>query len=166
MNHTLIRFSLVTASLLALGCSAPSAPPLGGTFTGMATTPLPSPPLPPGDLAIDATLRLDEATGTFELDMDLAALGLVDVMNVRGSYVAANGILTLTPTGFDPASTNVWSFEGGAACMTLAGFVDTPVCFTEHDSEYTVVGDELSFTLSHNIAGVDGTTPMVLTRVP
>lgn len=162
-----MRNTLVSLALLALALTAcTSDAPLDGTYSGAATTPLPSPPLPTGDLAIDATLRLDSATSTFELDTDLAALGLVDVMNVRGTFVAANGMLTLEPTEFevDPASGNtVANREDGTPCITLAGFVSTEVCMPEATSAYTRDGDTFTFTLTHEIAGVAGTTPFTLT---
>lgn len=157
--------SLSMLSFVALaGCA--SEPPLEGRYSGMTTTPLPSPPLPPGDLAIDASFS-PQAAGAFRLDMDLEFMGLVDTIHLEGTYVTANGMLTLTPTGFDlTGSENMASVReaDGAQCIVLGGFADTPVCFDVQTSAYVLEGDELSFTLAHEIAGAAGTTEMVVTR--
>lgn len=167
LSH-LVRLSLVVASLLAVaGCNAATVPPFEGTFRGTAVTPLPSPPLPMGDLDIEATLRLDADTDTFELDMALSveAFLLNDLMNVRGDYVAANGAIMLEPRSFEPGtSTNTWEVVDGVPCITLAGFASTVVCMPPTEGEYA--GDTITLTLAHQIAGVDGTTPITLTRVP
>ena len=158
-THGLALFAIVALT----GCANA---PLEGRFTGITITPVPSPPLPAGDLEIDATLAL-ERSGTFDLDMDLEFMSLLEEIHLVGTYVAANGMLTLTPTGFDlTGSENMASVreEDGAHCIVLDGFASTPVCFDEQTSAFTLEGDELTFTLAHEIAGVAGTTEMPLVR--
>lgn len=164
------RHSLVFV-LFALLAGCASDPSVAGRYAGSGTAPLPSPPLPMEELSADATLVLAD-DGTFELDMDLAveALGLTDVMNVRGTYTAANGMLTLTPTGYvDGAGAAIAPVVGedGAQCIVLAGFLDTPVCLPSPQTEaYTLVGEALTITVQDDVAGVDGTMVLHLTRVP
>lgn len=161
IKHTL-PLSLLCVAMLA-GCASE---PLEGRFAGMTTTPL-SDPLPPGDLQIDATLALDASTSAFDLDMDLEFMGLTDAIHLEGTYVAANGMLTLAPTGFDlTGSENTASVRetDGAQCIVLQGFAGTPVCFDMQSSTYTFEDDELAFTLTHEIAGGAGTTEMPLAR--
>lgn len=157
------RRSLVLALVLLLaGCGGDEAA-FEGAFAGTGVTPLPSPPLPPGDLDIDAELRLDGDAGTFALDLDLSSMGLMDAVDLRGTYVAANGAITLSPTGFeiDPASGNT----ADGLCITLQGFVQTVVCFADaHDGEYA--DGSVSLTLAHDIAGVAGTSTLALSRTP
>lgn len=156
------RLSLLCL-LAASGCANA---PLEGRFTGMTATPV-EPPLPPGELHIDATLALDAASSTFDLDMDLEFMSLLEEIHLVGTYVAANGMLSLTPTGFDlTGSENMASVreEDGAHCIVLDGFASTPVCFDEQTSAFTLEGDELTFTLAHEIAGTAGNTEMPLAR--
>lgn len=160
MNHRIVPFVSLVLALAA--CSAGTGPAIEGSFAGSAVTPLPAPPLPEGDLQIEASLVLDGDAGTFELDMDLAALGLTDEMNVRGTYVAANGSITLMPTGYQIPADSPNTQDG--LCITLVGFAETVVCLPEMESgEYT---DSISLTLEHEIADVEGSTPITLTRTP
>lgn len=156
-----LALSLSTALVVALtGCSGAA---FEGSFAGTGITPLPSPPLPPGDLDIAAELRLDGDAGTFALDMDLSSMGLMDVVDLRGTYVAASGVVTLVPSGFaiDAASGN----EAEGLCITLQGFGGTPVCFAEMQDGAFADGS-VTLTLEHDIAEVAGTTTLTLTRTP
>ncbi len=170
MNNTHVRLSLSLAALLALAGCGTADPPLEGTFAGHASTPLPSPPLPDGlILEIDATLRLDASDSTFALDMDLASSGLTDVMDVRGTYVDANGMLTLIPREYviDAATMNTQRVvDGELRCITLMGFAGTEVCLPEQTNAYTETSSQLSITLEPIISDVPGSIPMTLTRVP
>lgn len=164
------RHSLVLVPLfLFAGCA--SDPSVAGRYVGSGIAPLPNPPLPMEDLSADATLVLAE-DGTFELDLALAveALGLTDVMNVRGTYVAAGGMLTLEPTGYEipEGSLNTTAAgPNGEPCIVLAGFLDTPVCLPAAQTRpYTLAGDALSITIEDNVAGIDGTMDLDLTRAP
>jgi hypothetical protein len=164
MNHQRIRLIVSTALVVALtACTGSTGPGIEGSFAGTAVTPLPSPPLPEGNLDITAELRLDGDAGTFALDMDLSSMGLMDRADLRGTYVASNGAITLLPTGFeiDPASGN--TAEG--LCITLAGFAETPVCFDEmQDGEYQDAS--VTLTLARDIAAVPDTTTLTLSRTP
>lgn len=165
---TLVGATILLGAPAILGACGSSEPPLDGTFAGTAVTPLPSPPLPEADLTIDATLDLDAATSRFRLDMDLEAAGLTDVMHVRGSYLTANGMLTLRPDAIEPepgTGSEVSTGADGAPCIALAGFAGTIVCMPEGTSAFTLAGSQLSFTLAERIADVPGTVAMTLTRV-
>lgn len=163
MNQHL-RLIVSTALVVALtACTSSTAPAVEGSFAGTGVTPLPSPPLPMGDLDIAAELRLDGDAGTFALDMDLSSMGLMDSIDLRGTYVASDGAVTLLPTGFeiDAASGNV--AEG--LCISLAGFAETEVCFSEmQDGEYEDAS--VTLTLAHEIAAAAGTTTLALPRTP
>jgi hypothetical protein len=163
MNHQRIRLIVSTALVVALtACTGSTGPGIEGSFAGTGVTPL-QPPLPPGNLDIAAELRLDGDAGTFALDMDLSSMGLMDAIELRGTYVASDGAITLLPTGFeiDPASGNT----ADGLCITLAGFAETPVCFGEmQDGEYESAS--VALTLAHQIAGAAGTTSLTLSRAP
>lgn len=155
---------LALGSVSLVGCATSEAP-LDGTFAGTSTIPLPSPPLPMLDLTIDSVLDLDAATSRFTLDMDLAADVLTDEMHVTGTYVTANGMLTLRPETITASPGSAPSTaEDGAHCIALAGFAQTVVCLPESTSAYTLSGNQLSFTLEDRIADVDGSVAMTLTR--
>jgi hypothetical protein len=154
-TRTYLTISLLC--LVAAGCAGDD--PMSGTWRQTdATTELP-PELGGGVLDIDATVALDglaSPEATFNIDMNLAAMGLTDVIQVEGTYFDDGTNLTLTISGFviDPASGNTSSVIEGMQCITLTGFAGTPVCFPpEQTHAYTVADDTLSLVLDHSIAG-------------
>jgi hypothetical protein len=164
-----VRPTLAILSLFAAACAGD---PTTGTWAQHdATTPLPDVLVPDTDLAIDATWEMDGAVspGSFTLTMNLEAIGLTDAIELVGTYERAGSDLTLTFTGFviDPASGNTSMVrEDGAQCITLHGFLDTPVCFqTPQTHAYAVDADTLTVTLDHEIAGVASQTNFTLLRV-
>lgn len=162
------RTTLASFALLAACAADPTVP---GSYAGSTSLLLPM-PLPTETLDVDAALTLSD-DGTFALDMDLTvdALAIADSMDVRGTYVAAGGVLTLEPTGFDFARQmepdDAFVREDGAQCVSLDGFAGTEVCLpTPQDRPYTLSGNALTLTLVTDLAGAPTDVTLPLTRTP
>jgi hypothetical protein len=162
-------------ALFILGCA--QDPDLIGTYSGAGTTPLPAQELglPEGAiLDVDATITFDGATeGNFELALVMTytideASALTDTIDLGGTYVAANGELSLAIDEIEPgAGGTVIETDGSMHCVELAGFAGTPVCFAADQSNpYMIEGDELELTLEQQIATASGTTTVTVSREP
>jgi len=163
--------TFLAAAVLGLAATACAGddPMTGSWAQSDATTPLPM-TLGGGDLAIDATMEMNGrvSPATFDLDMDLEALGLTDNMRLEGTYVDEGSDLTLTITGFviDPASDNTARVrDDGSHCIVLSGFAGTEVCFRSPQTNPYTVGDQtLTIVLDHEIAGApESQTTLALT---
>ena len=162
---------LICLGLLAAACAGEDL--MTGTWAQSdAQTPLPD-ALGGGMLDIDAEAVLDGANmpGTFTLEMNLSAMGLMDTMTVQGTYIDAGDTLDLTITGFvvDSGSSNEVSVAADdSQCIVLQGFAGTPVCFPATQSNpYTADGDVLNMTVQHSIAGAPvSQTTFNFARVP
>jgi hypothetical protein len=140
------------AGFAALAPACASAPSLAGTWSDPdGTTPLPE-SVGGGDLNIASVLVLAEGgtMPTFDLHMELEFMGLMDVIDAQGTYVASGPNLTLTFTGFDidPASGNAEMTIDGVPCITQTGFGGATVCFPSPQSHpYRVDGSTLTITI-------------------
>lgn len=166
-----VRVMIPLLGLLAAACATED--PVAGTWSqsdAVAILP-PSVPVPDGTpLNIDANWQMDATAqpGTFTVGMDLEAIGLVDRIDVEGTYVAAGDELELTFTGFvlDPESINTTTTrEDGTPCIVLMGFAGTEVCFPSPQTHaFATDGDTLSFTLDTVVAGDPMPADFTLTR--
>jgi hypothetical protein len=168
------RALFAALALVALGCA--HDPELTGTYAGTGRTPLPGElGLPEGAmLDVDATITFDGATeGNFDLALGLAYVvdessSLTDTIDLDGTFVAANGELTLEIAGIEPGEGGaVIETDGTTRCVQLAGFGGTPVCFArEQSNAYSLDGAVLAITLEHVIATTPGSTSLALSRQP
>ena len=168
------RALFASLALVALGCA--QDPELTGTYAGAGRTPLPAElRLPDGAiLDVDATITFDGASeGNFDLALVLAYVidessALTDTIDLGGTYVAANGELTLEIADTEPGEGGtVIETDGNARCVQLAGFGGTPVCFaTEQSNAYSFDGAMLELTLDQVIATTSGSTTLSFSRQP
>lgn len=146
----------LSLALLTSACAA--GDPMAGTWNQPdAICPLPA--FLDADLNVDATLVLDPDAEppTFQLTMDLEAVGLVDIIVAEGTYTEDGTNLTLNPTDFviDPMSGNeVVPGAGAEVCINLTGFANTVVCLpSPQTNAYTLSGGSLQFTLDYTVVG-------------
>jgi hypothetical protein len=162
------RLRLARSLFFALALSAcASADPLDGTWR----QPNGTTSLPDGTpLSVDATLDLQSATSTFDLDIVLAVGGLTDSIDARGAYIDGGDELTLRIDAITvtPESGNTaYVADDGSQCVVLMGFGGANVCFpTPQTNPYTLSGDTLAITIDQSITGAPvSETRLTLTRV-